>query len=168
MKDFERLLKNINALDIDDIFKTLWSRNDVQKYILKLNTKGEKTSQLYELGEDSLGDKLEGFGGINWLVNGEYASYTIEKKIDKGQRHDHPTLENKGDFYKSFIVLPNNKGFKVDADFNVTGDNGESGNILDTLANGREILGLNEKNVELLLAFIEPDFDKELEKRLFA
>jgi len=27
---------------------------------------------------------------------------------------------------------------------------------------------LNEKNVELLLAFIEPDFDKELEKRLFA
>jgi len=162
MKDFERLLKNVNNLDLNDIFKTIWSDNKVQKYIVRLNTKGEKTSQLYELGEDSQGLKLIG-STDNWLASGDYTPYTVTKKIERGQRYDHPTLESKGHFYESFIVLPNSKGFKVNA--NPIVDDGR--NLFDLLSNGNEILGLNAENEDLLLAFVEEDFNKEFEKRLF-
>ena len=161
MKDFERLLNNVNNLDLNDIFKTLWSKNEVQKYIVRLNTKGEKTSQLFELGEDSQGAKLIG-STDNWLSGGEYTTFTVQKKIERGQRFDHPTLESSGNFYNSFIVVPNSKGFKTEA--NPIVDDGR--NLFDLLANGKEVLGLNKENEELLVAFVEKDFSKEFEKRL--
>ena len=72
------------------------------------------------------------------------------KKKEKGQRYDHPTLKNSGRFYKSFVVKVDSKGMQVMADFNVTGDDGGSGNILDSLKNGLNVLGLTEENKGLL------------------
>ena len=161
MQDIERLYNNVNKLDINDIFYSLWSNNKVQKYIIKLNTKGEKTSQLYELGEDSQGKKLEG-STDNWLRDGNYTGYTVKKKQEKGQRFDHPTLESSGNFYSTFIVEPNKKGFKTTA--NPLLDDGRS--LFALLSNGEEILGLNKENENLLLAFVKEDFNKEFEKRL--
>jgi hypothetical protein len=155
MKDFERLLKNINSLDIDDIFKTLWSDSKVQNYIIDLNTEGKPTSQLYELGIDSKG-----------VILGEYATSTIigtslfEGKIDKGQRFDHVTLKDTGGFYETFVVIPKAKGFELKANPLV----GDSNLFKDW---GDDIVGLTKVNQELLIVFIETDFNKELEKRLF-
>ena len=104
MQDFERLLKNVNNLNINDIFFELWSDNRVQNYIIDLNTEGENTSQLYELGVDSLGNSL-----------GEYSPFTIPFKVEKGQRFDHVTLKDTGGFYESFMVTPLKTGFKIDA-----------------------------------------------------
>ena len=63
MKDFERLLNNVNKFDLNDVFYTLWNDNKVQNYIIELNTEGQPTSQLYNLGVDSLGETLE-----NWAL----------------------------------------------------------------------------------------------------
>lgn len=151
MKDLERLLKNINKLDIDDIFYNLWKNNKVQNYIIDLNTEGEPTSQLYELGQDSLGREL-----------GNYSPYTVERKLfgSGDNRVDHITLKDTGEFYESFVVRPNKKGFKITANPNKDDDN-----LFQIY--GKEIVGLSEDNENLLLAFIEKDFEEELEKRLF-
>lgn len=150
MKDFERLLNNLNKLDINDIFFSLWKDNKVQNFIIELNTEGKPTSQLYELGVDSKGDSL-----------GEYSPYTIQFKVDKGQRFDHVTLKDTGDFYETFNVKPNKKGFEI-----VANPNKDDDNLFEVY--GKEIVGLTDDNQKILLAFIETDFNKELEKRMFA
>lgn len=151
MKDFERLLNNLNKLDLNDVFFSLWSNNKVQSYIIKLNTQGEPTSQLYELGEDSLGKSL-----------GLYSPFTVEAKLfgSGDSRVDHVTLKDTGEFYESFKVIPLKRGFKITANPNKDDDN-----LFDIY--GEDIVGISEENTELLLAFVEDDFNRELEKRLF-
>ena len=148
MKDFERLLKNINNLDLNDIFKTLWSDNKVQQYIIKLNTRGEGTSQLYNFGINSEGKSI-----------GEYSDNTIQIKAFNGQPVDRVTLYDTGEFYESFVVIANQKGFKITAD-PIKEDN----NLFEDW--GKNIVGLTKENEELLLVFVEKDFNKEFEKRL--
>jgi hypothetical protein len=149
MKDFERLLNNLNKLDIDDIFFQLWSDSKVEQYIIKLNTKGESTSQLYNFGINSDGQSI-----------GEYSDYTIAVKSFDGQPTDRVTLYDTGEFYESFVVKPLKKGYKITAN-----PNKEDSNLFQDW--GENIVGLTDENTELLLAFIEKDFEKELEKRLF-
>lgn len=148
MKDLERLLKNLNKLDINDIFFTLWKDNRVQNFIVDLNTEGKPTSQLYELGIDSQGNTL-----------GEYSPYTIQFKIDKGQRFDHVTLKDTGDFYETFKVKPTKKGFEI-----IANPNKDDDNLFEIY--GKEIVGLTEENKTILLAFVKEDFERELEKRM--
>jgi len=149
MKDIERLLSNLNNLNINDIFFALWSDNKVQNYIIDLNTEGETTSQLYNLGVDSEGNSL-----------GEYSPYTIQFKVDKGQRFDHITLKDTGDFYETFKVKPKKRGFEL-----VANPNKDDDNLFEIY--GKEIVGLTKDNQKLLMAFVETDFNKELEKRVF-
>jgi len=156
MKDFERLLKNVNNLDINDIFFTLWNNNKVQNYAISLLTKGEKTSQLYELGEDG-----------NGIFLGEYSLSTIEGtsnfegKISKGQRYDHVTLSDSFDYYKTFVMMPNKSGFKI------TDNPIKDGQDITERYGRIEVTKLQEGNKDLLLGFIKEDFNKEFEKRLF-
>jgi len=150
MKDLEQLLKNINKLDIDDIFqKNVWSRSDSKEYIVQLNTEGQPTSQLFEQGVDSLGNTL-----------GEYAPRTKDIKTAKGQRIDHITLRDAGNFYNSYRVIPRKKGFDIVAD-PIAGDS----NLFDDF--GEEIVGLTKENEKLMLEFVEEFFENELKKRLF-
>jgi len=149
MNDFKRLLDNVNKLNINDIFFSLWKDNRVQNYIIDLNTEGEQTSQLYNLGIDSEGNSL-----------GTYSPYTIQFKIEKGQRFDHVTLKDTGDFYETFKVKPSKKGFEI-----IANPNKDDDNLFEIY--GKEIVGLTKDNKKLLLAFVEEDFNKELEKRLF-
>lgn len=151
MHDFERLLRNVNDLDINDVFKQIWSDSKVQRFIIALNTEGETTSQLFNLGVDSDGQ----------LLTPAYTFNTIQFKVEKGQRFDHVTLKDTGGFYESFVVIPLPTGFRLTA--NPIVDDGS--NLFEKY--GEKVVGLTESNQELLGAFIEEDFTKELEKRLF-
>ena len=152
MQDIERLYNNVNKLDINDIFYSLWSDNKVQNYIIDLNTEGETTSQLYNLGIDAEG---------NVIGSGNYAPSTIDYKLfgSGDSRIDHITLKDTGDFYETFKVKPNKKGFELTANPNKDDDN-----LFEIY--GKEIVGLTKDNQKLLIGFIESDFNKELEKRL--
>jgi hypothetical protein len=156
MQDIERLLNNVNKLDINDVFFDLWSDNKVQKYAISLLTKGEKTSQLYELGQDGDG-----------VFIGEYAESTIqgtsnfEGKISKGQRYDHVTLSDSFDYYETFVMLPNKKGFEI------TDNPMKDGKDITERYGNINVTKLQKENKDLLIGFIESDFNKELEKRLF-
>ena len=156
MKDFERLLNNVNNLDLNDIFLTLWSDKKVQNYAIDLLTKGEKTSQLYELGQDGDG-----------VFIGEYAESTIEGtssfegKKSKGQRYDRVTLSDSFDYYETFVMLPNSKGFTI------TDNPMKDGKDITERYGNINVTKLQDVNKDLLLAFAEKDFSKEFEKRLF-
>jgi hypothetical protein len=155
MRDFDRLLANVQRIDLNDVFLAMWKRNDVQDYIIELNTEGEDTSQLFELGIDSEGKSLSDsslFGG--------YSPFTKQIKASKGQRIDHITLKDTGEFYKSFKVTPNKNGFRISAN-----PNKDDSNLFDDF--GVDIVGLTKENVLKLLDFIEPMFSKEFERRLF-
>ena len=104
MKDLERLHKNLTKLDVDDIFYTLWSKSDVKNLIVRLNTRGETTSQLIR-GIDSEGQ----------AITPPYTIKTIQIKVEKGQIIDWVTLYDTGEFYESFEVRPFKKGFSIDA-----------------------------------------------------
>ena len=148
MKDIDRLLKNIQSINIDSILYEIWGIGMVQDYIIELNTEGEATSQLYMLGEDSDGNKL-----------GQYSNYTKIVKGSKGQKTDFITLKDTGDFYNTFRVIAKSKGFEIVA--NPVKDND---NLFDEF--GENIVGLNKKNQELLIEFIMPLFLERLEKRI--
>jgi len=147
MKDIERLLNNVNKLDVNDVLLAMWKRNDTQDYIVELNTE----EQLYDEGIRSDRSQI-----------GEYTAYTKQLKSSGtgDKKIDHITLKDTGEFYKSFRVKPSKKGFKITAN-----PNKDDTNLFTEF--GVDIVGLTKESVFKLLDFIEPMFSKEVEKRLF-
>ena len=153
MNDFEGLLSKIRKFNVDSILREVWRNPRVQNFIIDLNTEGKPTSQLFEKGEDSLGVSL-----------GDYSPFTKAIKAEKGQRLDHITLKDTGDFYETFDVIPFLKGFRLEAN----GDKGGGDNLLDPPPDGfgKDIVGLNEENIIILGEFIRPFFIAVAKKRL--
>ena len=96
--------QSVSDLELNEVAFEIASEKEVKDLVIRLNTKGAKTSQLFELGEDSLGDSL-----------GEYSPFTVEKKKDKNQPFDRITLKDTGEFYNSFVVVPYRGGFTIKA-----------------------------------------------------
>lgn len=104
---FERLrkvLQIIISLDVDDVMFAILSKSDVKQFIVILNT----DEQLFK-GIDSTDDTLESIGG-------DYTPLTKDLKVLKGLPIDRVTLFDEGDFYDSFIVIPDKTGFTIEAD----------------------------------------------------
>jgi len=135
------ILKTILDLDVDDMALQIANTNELKTLVIRLNTEGEATSQLYELGEDSLGRVLK---GKRILKDGIYTPFTLREKREKGQRLDHPTLKDTGGFYASFKVIPFKGGFNIEAN-PIVGDT----NLFNEL--GEEIVGLNSENLQIVI-----------------
>lgn len=148
MNGFEKLLTKTEKYNVDKILFEVWSNPKVQIYVEQLNTEGQNTSQLYEQGINSLGITL-----------GEYSPFTVQEKLhgDGDRRIDHVTLKDTGDFYESVIMSPFTKGFRIDADAQKDDDN------LFKIY-GKEILGLTDENLQLLIEFIRPFYISATEK----
>ena len=134
----KRLDRVIN-LDINATISNILKDEEFQRFIIDLNTKG----QLLEEGINSLGASL-----------GDYAATTIEGtanfegKKDKGQRFDHITLMDTGEFYKSFAIKVQNGGFLIVAD-----PNKEDSNLFDDF--GKEIVGLTDESLQIVIDAIK-------------
>ncbi|MAF43741.1 MAG: hypothetical protein CMI54_06200 [Parcubacteria group bacterium] len=131
----KRMLNNIIRLDENALIKEILSDKKFQEFIIKLNTEG----QLFEEGIDSLGVSL-----------GDYSPATIEGtssfegKKDKGQRYDHITLKDTGDFYGSFKISLSNTSLNITAD-----PKKDDSNLFDDF--GKEIVGLTDKNLQIVI-----------------
>jgi len=136
-------LEAIMKLDVDDIALRISNTIAFKTYVIKLNTEGLPSSQLYELGEDSTGRKLEDIGG-------SYSPYTVKEKLRKGQPIDRVTLKDTGDFYATFKVIPFKGGFTIEA--NTIKDRQNLENDW-----GTEIIGLNQENLQRVI-----DYYKEI------
>lgn len=133
--DFTRLDKLFSALDnlTEDKIWLFAVDKDVQEEMIRINTE----DQLEEEGIDSLGRKL-----------GDYAPSTIAYKRRKGQRYDHVTLKDKGDFYNSFNVKVNVNEIIIDAD-----DSSKYNKPLFEVW-GVDVLGLTDENMTYIKEMI--------------
>lgn len=145
MDEFKALQNKIRGFSVNRILFKVWKNPIVQAEIIRLNTK----DQLFEKGEDSLGVQL-----------GEYSPFTKQIKVSKGQRIDHITLLDTGDYYESFKIRPFLKGFEINSD----PDKGGGDNLFNDF--GPQIEGLSEENKTKLFEFIRPFFNQEAAKAL--
>ncbi len=122
-------------LDLDDqIFRLIFDRDDTKDEIIRLIT----IEQLFEQGIDGEGDLIQPEG---------YSARTIEIKDLKGQRTDHVTLNDTGDFYESFTVTVSKDSFTVDAQDN-------KGDVRLFEAYGEEVAGLTDESFDDLFEFV--------------
>lgn len=116
------------SLSLSDDKAWLFSLNnvDVQEEIIRLNTE----DQLYDQGIDSEGITL-----------GEYSQFTVAAKRRKGQRVDHVTLRDTGEFYSTWRVIVYHDAFEIDAN-DVKFDKA----LFEVY--GEDVLGLTQANKE--------------------
>jgi len=133
--DFTAIDKMLTkAQNISEVAAWLFSVDrEVQTEIIRLNTE----DQLEESGIDSLGNIL-----------GEYSPVTVMLKRLKGDRFDHITLKDEGDFHESFTVQVVSDGWVVDAV-----DTGKYDRPLFDVY-GVDVLGLTDENLEFIKEMI--------------
>jgi len=108
--------------------KYLFQNAELRKLIIDLNT----IEQLYNEGIDSKGVRL-----------GDYTTYTKSIKQSKGQRIDHITLSDTGDFYETFKVILDGNAIRITANpFK------EDTNLFKEF--GFDILGLTEDSMSVV------------------
>jgi len=160
-----KVLRAIQLLDIDRIALDISRNNVLQTLVIKLNTEGFPSSQLFQKGEDRFGQKLKG----NTIVtDGNYTPFTKEIKREKGQPTDRVTLKDTGDFYMSFRVIPFRGGFEITADGFKQGDISTGGNT-DLLEEfGNDILGLNQENLQIIINYYREAISEKIKQKLRA
>ncbi len=151
-KPIRDILMSIINLDVDDIAFEIARTNTFKKLVISLNTEGLPTSQLFELGEDSEGKRLDDIGG-------GYTLFTIYEKLKFNQPIDRVTLKDTGDFYRSFTVIPYKGGFKIEADTFKDGDNLEN-------RWGNNIVGLSQENLEIIVNLYIEKINEKVRQRI--
>ena len=124
----KRVETGLRQINIFDLLTEIVSEN--KNFILDLNR-----SQLFDLGIKFDDEPL----------TPGYTNFTIQTKRFKGQRSDHVTLKDTGDFYNSFTIVFTNTGFFINATDEKTQQ------LIGKY--GREILGLTESNIVLFTKF---------------
>lgn len=142
--ELKKLTDKAASLDINEVLYEIWQGEDVQEFIIELNT----NAQLYEQGIDSKGKDL-----------GEYTPFTIEQKKISGLPYDRITLFQTGDFYTSFYVKPGAEGFTI-----IANPVKEDSNLFDDF--GEDIIGLTEESLERLSKTVLIFLKLQIEKRL--
>lgn len=122
-----------------------FSQEEIREEVIRLNQE-----QLYEDGIRSDGSDL-----------GPYRPFTIEVKRRKGQRYDHVTLHDEGDFYRSFYVEFGEDWFEVMADDHSKYDRP----LLEVY--GENVLGLTRYNMERLRALLLKYYAEFIRTELF-
>lgn len=128
------IAKRVRDLDQNKIAFRVFEDKILQAQVIDLNTQ----SQLYEKGIDAEGRSL-----------GEYSLATIygtsnfAGKIEKGQRYDHITLNDTGEFYQSFRFVNQSDGFTI------TADSVKDGNDLEQVFG--KIVGLTQESVQEII-----------------
>lgn len=108
--------------------------------------------QLYQTGEDGLGNKL-----------GSYSPVTVKIKLAKGQPTDRITLKDTGDFYKSYIIKTLQGGFIVNAN-PIKKDKKGTTNLFTKYTDN--ILVPNPESLDILVDFYIEEFVKYIENYL--
>ena len=121
MGDIGETIRKFKSLNFKKIIISILNTSEIKDFIVKM-----EQERLFNLGEDSTGASL-----------GEYAPFTVVIKQEKGQRFDHITLNDTGEFYESFTFHAT--GTELVFDANPVKDDD---NLFDNF--GIDILGLND------------------------
>lgn len=142
-----RLIAIVKSLNLDNLAYDITLRRETQELIIKFNTK----DQLYDLGIDATGRRLDSIGG-------GYAPLTISIKQSTNLPTDRVTLFQTGAFYETFVVEPFKGGFDIFADTIKDGDD-----LMDSW--GGNILGLTDDNKRLLVLYYRDEIIKAVKEK---
>jgi hypothetical protein len=142
-------LKELFNFDPIDLLDEAFKGAEVQNTMIEFNQ-----DQLQD-GTDALGQAIVTIGGS------PYRPFTLKIKRAKGQPTNKVTLEDTGDFYKTFKVKINKNSYEITANFEK-----QDGSILDNFSNRYDFLGLdNESAIELAEEVIIPRLGQLISKR---
>jgi hypothetical protein len=113
----------------------------------------ENEKEIVSLNQEQLYDK--GVRANNTPVGSEYpyTQFTKAIKARKGQRIDHVTLKDTGDFYKSFELIVTDKSFEIIA------KDSKTEKLKDKYK--PEILGLTEESIAIVRGMLKAYLLKE-------
>lgn len=103
----QSMINRTRELDHNKIAHEVFENKTLQAQVIDLNTQ----SQLYDKGITKDGQSLG-----EYSLATIYGTSTFAGKIEKGQRYDHVTLQDTGEFYKSFRFINESDGFSITAD----------------------------------------------------
>src|SRR5690606_34282670 len=147
--ELRKRLNNFKKLDADVLAWKLTRTARFKELVIYLNTQ----KQLFEKGENSLGEKLSDIGG-------GYSPVTLLEAQRKGRPkkgQDHVDLRDTGEFYDSFAVIPYKGGFEIEAD-----PIKEETNLFEEW--GVDVVGLNEESKQTIINEYVEHFKEEIKK----
>lgn len=151
------LIENGRALTINRALFFVFSDDQIQDFILELNTGGGIflrgiEGQLFSKGVDSQNKKLIDIGG-------DYSTSTKIEKRFKGLPTDHITLFDEGDFYRTFKIDVAKDSVTIEANTIKEGQD---------LQNrwGDELVGLTDESREALINEIIPEIIEFIKREL--
>lgn len=139
------ILVKIMDFDVQNSIDNFFKKN--KDFILELNKE-----QLHDDGVRSDGSLI-----------GQYSEFTKIMKKRKGQRYDHITLRDRGDFYRSFKL-----GFKDnELIFDAKAVKMNKGKKTDLFQKyGIDVMGLTDENKEYVLILLKDEIIKDFEKAI--
>lgn len=151
-KSVTKIIKKARRLDTNDLLETAVSNAGVQQQMVDFNQ-----NQMYELGVDAKGEPLGDYSPVT--IHGKPGPNGFPGKIEKGQRYDHITLKDTGEFYDSMKV-------QVDSDSaTITGDMDKPDK--DLSAQWPDALGLTPESLAEVMPMIKEQTVMALKNRLF-
>jgi len=142
--------RNSTKLNSSKVLVRIWKDEKVQGFIVDLN----RVDQLFKKGVDSLGEAFGLYASNQGTVS--FKGNTKDKK-----RNSRIALFDTGDFYKTFDVKVQKRGFSITAN-----DKKDDESLTDIY--GKEILGLENESLEKLSRKILPIFIAETRITLLA
>lgn len=131
MGDIGDTIKKFLKLDLKKEVIRILNSKKVREFVIEL-----QQERLYNTGKDSKGNSL-----------GSYSPFTVVIKQEKGQRTDHITLRDTGEFYESMTFHATSTEIVFDADAQK-----DDSNLFEDF--GIDILGLNDFDRERLIELI--------------
>jgi hypothetical protein len=143
-------LKELFNFDPIELLDEVFKKSSVQDKMIEFNQ-----DQLQQ-GQDALGQAIVTIGGS------PYRPFTVAIKKAKGQPTNKVTLEDTGDFYKTFKVIIHKDEYEIIANFEK-----QDGSILDNFSSNFDFLGLDKESItELANEIIYPRLGQLINKRL--
>jgi hypothetical protein len=158
-----RLFKSLRAaqtLSESRMFRAVLSEKVIQEFILNLNK-----LQLFSDNQDANGDDLT--YTKNGITYTGYSAFThnlmggVKKNGVSFSIGDPYTISNSGDFYKSFNLELTPEYFKINAN-----PLKEDTNLFKAF--GKDIMGLQDKNLQKLIDVIRKKFIQEVRNKIAA
>ena len=163
------LTDRIAKLDENRILKAYVSNKKIQEFILNLN----RVDQLFVDGIQSDGNPLESGSVTGQNTPGVYSEFT--EKINRGKSFsfggqskskiegDRYFLFNDGEFFDTFVIIPLDDGFEIDANPIKQTDKGPLPMFEEY---GRNILGLTDENLQVLIDFFKETIQLRVREQL--
>ena len=138
------VLDRAKSIDAGEVW-TIAIDQETKEHIIQINTE----DQLEEDGLFSDG-----------TPTGEYSPLTIFYKRRKGDRYDHMTFKDTGQFYDSWEVRVDRDGLDINADGQVSADT----NLFSVY--GNNILGLTDENMFFFIEMVKENYIKIITNEL--